>query len=71
LAPLIIKNLFARFSELNEQEGVTMFIVEQNANLALDIADRAYVLEAGRIVLSGNAAELRTNDAVRRAYLGF
>jgi branched-chain amino acid transport system ATP-binding protein len=71
LAPLIIKNLFARFSELNEQEGVTMFIVEQNANLALDIADRAYVLEAGRIVLSGSAAELRTNDAVRRAYLGF
>ena len=71
LAPLIIKNLFGRFSELNEQEGVTMFIVEQNANLALDIADRAYVLEAGRIVLSGSAAELRTNDAVRRAYLGF
>jgi branched-chain amino acid transport system ATP-binding protein len=71
LAPLIIKNLFARFSELNEQEGVTMFVVEQNANLALDIADRAYVLEAGRIVLSGSAAELRTNDAVRRAYLGF
>jgi branched-chain amino acid transport system ATP-binding protein len=71
LAPLVIKNLFARFRELNEQEGVTMFVVEQNANLALDIADRAYVLEAGRIVLSGSAAELRTNDAVRRAYLGF
>jgi branched-chain amino acid transport system ATP-binding protein len=71
LAPLIIQNLFARFSELNEQEGVTMLVVEQNANLALDIADRAYVLEAGRIVLSGSAAELRANDAVRRAYLGF
>jgi branched-chain amino acid transport system ATP-binding protein len=71
LAPLVIQGLFARFQELNQQEGVTMFIVEQNANLALDIADRAYVLEAGRIVLSGTAAELRANDAVRRAYLGF
>ncbi|MBK5332242.1 MAG: ABC transporter ATP-binding protein [Ilumatobacteraceae bacterium] len=71
LAPLVIQGLFSRFSELNQEEGVTMFIVEQNANLALDIADRAYVLEAGRIVLSGSAAELRANDAVRRAYLGF
>jgi len=71
LAPLIIQDLFARFAELNEHEGVTMFIVEQNANLALDIADRAYVLEAGQIVLSGTAAELRSDDAIRRAYLGF
>ncbi len=71
LAPLVIQGLFARFNELNEEEGVTLFIVEQNANLALDIADRAYVLEAGRIVLSGSAAELRANDGVRRAYLGF
>ena len=71
LAPLIIQGLFNRFNELNKQEGVTMFIVEQNANLALDIADRAYVLEAGQVVLSGSAAELRANDAVRRAYLGF
>jgi branched-chain amino acid transport system ATP-binding protein len=71
LAPLVIQSLFARFDELNEQEGVTMLVVEQNANLALDIADRAYVIESGRIVLSGSAAELRANDAVRRAYLGF
>jgi branched-chain amino acid transport system ATP-binding protein len=70
LAPLIIQDLFAKFDELNN-EGVTLFIVEQNANLALDIADRAYVLEAGQIVLTGSAAELRANDAVRRAYLGF
>ena len=48
-----------------------MFIVEQNANVALDVADRAYVLEAGRIVLSGSADELRADDGVRRAYLGF
>jgi len=71
LAPIIIRDLFAKFDELNEQEGVTMFVVEQNANLALDIADRAYVLEAGRIVLSGSAVDLRADDAVRRAYLGF
>jgi branched-chain amino acid transport system ATP-binding protein len=71
LAPLVIQGLFARFAELNKQDGVTMFIVEQNASLALDIADRAYVIEAGHIVLSGSAAELRANDAVRRAYLGF
>ena len=71
LAPLVIQGLFNRFNELNQEDGVTMFIVEQNANLALDIANRAYVLEAGRIVLSGSAAELRANDAVRRAYLGF
>jgi branched-chain amino acid transport system ATP-binding protein len=71
LAPLVIQGLFNRFNELNQEDGVTMFIVEQNANLALDIATRAYVLEAGRIVLSGSAADLRANDAVRRAYLGF
>src|SRR4029078_4911236 len=67
LAPLIIQGLFNRFSELNQEDGVTMFIVQQKANLALDIANSAYVLEAGRIVLSGSAAELRANAAVRRA----
>jgi len=71
LAPLVIQSLFDRFSALNKDEGVTLFIVEQNANVALDIADRAYVIEAGRIVLTGGADELRENDAVRRAYLGF
>jgi branched-chain amino acid transport system ATP-binding protein len=71
LAPILIQDLFAKFDELNEHEGTTMFIVEQNANLALGIADRAYVLEAGRVVLSGTADQLRADDAVRRAYLGF
>ena len=66
LAPIIIRDLFAKFDELNEQEGVTMFVVEQNANLAVDIADRAYVLEACRIVLSGSAVDLRADDVVRR-----
>jgi branched-chain amino acid transport system ATP-binding protein len=71
LAPLVIQGLFARFQDLKRQGQMTMLIVEQNAMLALDIADRAYVIEAGRIVLSGGADELRANDGVRRAYLGF
>jgi len=70
LAPIIIQGLFAQFASLNRDRGTTMLIVEQNANLALGIASRAYVLEAGEIVLSGDADDLRHNDAVRRAYLG-
>ncbi len=70
LAPLIIEDLFRRFSEINKETGTTMLIVEQNANLALNIASRGYVIESGRIELSGSAEELRTNDAVREAYLG-
>jgi branched-chain amino acid transport system ATP-binding protein len=70
LAPLIIEDLFRRFGEINKATNTTMLIVEQNANLALDIADRGYVLESGNIVLSGSADELRTNEAVREAYLG-
>jgi len=70
LAPLVIQGLFRQFAELNK-EGVTMFVVEQNANLALAVAHRAYVLEAGQIVLSGVADELKSDDSVRRAYLGF
>lgn len=70
LAPLIVQDIFRAFRELNE-EGTTMLVVEQNANIALDLADRAYVLEAGETVLSGNADELRDDDAVRKAYLGY
>jgi branched-chain amino acid transport system ATP-binding protein len=70
LAPLIIEDLFRRFGEINRETSTTMLVVEQNANLALDIASRGYVLESGQIVLSGSADELRTNDAVREAYLG-
>ena len=71
LAPIITKDLFQQFAELNREFGTTMFIVEQNANLALSIAARAYVLEAGQIVLSGSSDELRDHDDVRKAYLGF
>ena len=70
LAPLIIEDLFNRFRDINKERGTTMLVVEQNANLALDIADRGYVIESGTIVLSGTADDLRTNDAVREAYLG-
>ena len=71
LAPLIVQDIFRVFGELNTTEGMTMLVVEQNANIALDLADRAYVLEAGATVLSGNADELRHDDAVRKAYLGY
>jgi branched-chain amino acid transport system ATP-binding protein len=71
LAPIIVQDLFDRLGRLNKEQGITMLIVEQNANLAFDIADRAYVLEAGEIALSGDAATLRDDDAVRRAYLGY
>jgi len=70
LAPLIIEDLFRRFSDINKETGTTMLIVEQNANLALDIASRGYVLESGSIILEGTADELRSNEAVREAYLG-
>ena len=71
LAPLIVQDLFRVFAQLNAEEGMTMLVVEQNANVALDLAHRAYVLEAGRTVLSGAADELRHDDAVRKAYLGY
>ncbi len=71
LAPLIVKSLFAQFAQMNQTDGLTILVVEQNANIALDIAHRAYVLEAGQTVLTGTADELRHDDAVRKAYLGY
>ena len=71
LAPMLTTELFRQFANLNAQFGTTMFVVEQNAGLALSIAARAYVLEAGQIVLSGSSDELRDHDDVRKAYLGF
>ena len=70
LAPLVIRNLFERLAVLNRTDELTQLIVEQNANLALAIGHRAYVLETGEIVRSGTATELRRDDAIRRAYLG-
>jgi len=71
LAPLIVQDLFRRLGDLNAEQGITMLVVEQNANLAFEIAHRAYVLEAGQMAMSGTADELRNDDAVRRAYLGY
>jgi branched-chain amino acid transport system ATP-binding protein len=70
LAPLVTQEMFSRLGELNRETGISMLVVEQNANLTLKIAHRGYVLEAGEIVASGTADELATNDEVRRAYLG-
>ena len=70
LAPQIVEDLFTRFVTINEEHGTTMLIVEQNAQLALDIANRAYVLESGEITIEGQASELSNDDAIRRAYLG-
>jgi branched-chain amino acid transport system ATP-binding protein len=71
LAPLITQDLFARLGELNREQGLTILVVEQNANLALDIGHRGYVLETGQIVAEGPAEQLRDDDAIRKAYLGF
>jgi branched-chain amino acid transport system ATP-binding protein len=71
LAPLITQELFRRLGEINRETGLTLLVVEQNANLALDIGHHGYVLESGRIVTSGSAEDLKTDDAVRKAYLGF
>jgi branched-chain amino acid transport system ATP-binding protein len=71
LAPLVTRELFAQLGQLNRSEGLTILVVEQNANLALDIGHWGYVLETGRIAVQGSAAELNDDDAVRQAYLGF
>ena len=69
LAPLLVKEIFAIIKEINAS-GTTILLVEQNANMALSIAQKAYVLETGRITLSGTAKELSESEAVRKAYLG-
>ena len=71
LAPLIVQEIFAIMQRIRQDQGVSILLVEQNANLALDIADRAYLLETGRIVISGPAAEIRQDEAIRRSYLGY
>jgi branched-chain amino acid transport system ATP-binding protein len=71
LAPLITAEIYRIIKELNEREGVTVLVVEQNANVALQVAHHAYVLEVGTIAISGTSAELRANESVRRSYLGY
>ena len=71
LAPMVVRELFAIVARLNADEGLTVLVVEQNANVALDASQRAYVLEAGRVAVEGTSEELRRNESVRRSYLGY
>jgi branched-chain amino acid transport system ATP-binding protein len=71
LAPLIVRDLFKILGKINREDKVTILVVEQNAQLALEIADQAYVIETGRIVMSGKANEIADNEDVRKSYLGY
>ena len=71
LAPLIVQELFGILRTVNEKEHVSMLVVEQNAAMALDLADHAYLIETGRVVLSGASDDIKKDDAVRRSYLGY
>jgi branched-chain amino acid transport system ATP-binding protein len=71
LAPMIVREIFRIVKELNEQDGLTVLVVEQDARLALDTASHAYVLEVGRVAVAGSSADLERNESVRRSYLGY
>jgi branched-chain amino acid transport system ATP-binding protein len=71
LAPLIVRDLFKILGKINREDKVTILVVEQNAQLALELADKAYVIETGRIVMSGSASEIANNEDVRKSYLGY
>jgi branched-chain amino acid transport system ATP-binding protein len=71
LAPLVTRELYETLARLVREQATTLRVVEQKANLVLEFADRAHVREAGRIVLSGTAAEIRADEGMRRSYLGY
>jgi branched-chain amino acid transport system ATP-binding protein len=71
LAPTIVRELFQIVRELNEKDGLTVLVVEQNANIALQTASRAYVLEVGKVAISGQSDELRRHEGIRKSYLGY
>jgi branched-chain amino acid transport system ATP-binding protein len=71
LAPLIVAEIFRIMRAINKEDGVSMLLVEQNASLALDLADHAYLLETGRVALSGPSDTIKNDESVRRAYLGY
>jgi branched-chain amino acid transport system ATP-binding protein len=71
LAPLVVREIFRIVQTINKNEGVSVLLVEQNAAIALDLADHVYLLETGRVVMEGPASDLKQNDAVRRSYLGY
>jgi branched-chain amino acid transport system ATP-binding protein len=71
LAPLVVREIFRIVRTINHEQRVSVLLVEQNAAIALRLADRAYLMETGRMVMSGSASDLREHDTVRRAYLGY
>ena len=71
LAPLIVVEIFRILRRINEEEKVSILLVEQNAALALDLADTAYVLETGRVVMSGPSSVVKNDENVRKSYLGY
>jgi branched-chain amino acid transport system ATP-binding protein len=71
LAPLVVREIFAALERMRAEDGVAILVVEQNARLALRAAQRAYVLEVGRVVVEGAADELRRNESIRKSYLGY
>ena len=71
LAPLVVQEIFQIMRSINQQQKVSMLLVEQNASLALDLADHAYLLETGRVVVSGTSRDVANNPSVRRSYLGY
>ena len=71
LAPLLVREIFRIVRQLNEQDGLTVLVVEQDARIALDTASHAYVLEVGRVAVAGSSADLERNESVRRSYLGY
>jgi branched-chain amino acid transport system ATP-binding protein len=71
LAPTVVTEIFRIVTELNAEEGLTVLVVEQNANVALGAAARAYVLEVGRVAIEGESGELRSHEGVRKSYLGY
>ena len=71
LAPLVVQEIFSIMRSINKQQRVSMLLVEQNASLALDLADHAYLLETGRVVVSGTSRDIQQNPSVRRSYLGY
>ena len=70
IAPILVRTIFSKIVEVNQQLGITILLVEQNANLALEVSDYGYVLETGRIILEDESANLRANNLVKEAYLG-
>jgi len=71
LAPTVVQEIFRIVKELNVDDGLTVLVVEQNANVALDAAARAYVLEVGQVAIEGQSAELRRHEGIRKSYLGY